>query len=102
MAVVAIQVMAPEGDGLAEDQSLEQLRGLFGPGLSGLAASTGPCAGHPGRGRSGQTTAAGAQRGWPRWSLAQAQHVLVSLGVDAQRQQDDAVAEIDAVDHHRL
>jgi hypothetical protein len=28
--------------------------------------------------------------------------VLVSLGVDAQRQQDDAVAEIDAVDHHRL
>jgi hypothetical protein len=33
-------------------------------------------------------------------ALAQAQHVLVALGVDAQGHEDDALAEVDAVDHH--
>ena len=33
-------------------------------------------------------------------ALAQTQHVLVALGIDAQRQQDHAVTEVDAVDHH--
>ena len=33
-------------------------------------------------------------------AFAQAQHVLVSLGVDAECHQHDAVVEVDAVDHH--
>jgi hypothetical protein len=33
-------------------------------------------------------------------ALAQPQHVLVSLGVDAQGHQDDAVTEVDAIGHH--
>ena len=33
-------------------------------------------------------------------ALAQPQHMLVALGVDAQRNEDDAVGQVDAVDHH--
>lgn len=34
-------------------------------------------------------------------TLAQSQNVLVASGVDAQGHQDDAVTEVDAIDHHR-
>ena len=33
-------------------------------------------------------------------AFANAEHVLVALGIEAQRDQHDAVAEVDAVDHH--